>query len=441
MDFVSIITQKRDGRPLTKDQILWVIDEYTKGSIPDYQMSAFLMAVYFRGMTTDEVTVLTNAMINSGRSVDLSSLDCPLVDKHSTGGVGDKISLILAPLVAGAGVSVPMMSGRGLGHTGGTLDKLEAIPGLHTNLTIEEFKEEIKKIGFAMAGQTDQLVPADKKMYALRDVTGTVPSIPLICASIISKKRAEGTKGLVLDVKVGSGAFLQSEEKTRELARALVSLGNRTGMYTVALLTDMDEPLGFTVGNWLETKESILALKGQGPDDVMDITTALGGLMLVLGKKAESIELGKEQIMKVLESGRGLELFREMVILQGGNVSFVDDPDSFELPKYSRTVKAGKSGWLVRADALKIGIAAGRLGAGRRKKTDKIDHGAGIVLHKKRGDEVKKGDDLATLYTSDKNLFDEAEYVLKDAWEVGDEVYEKKSKIIDIIDEKGKISL
>jgi len=441
MDFVSIITQKRDGKPLTKGQISWMIDKYTKGSIPDYQMSAFLMAVYFNGMAEEEVMLLTRAMINSGKTVDLSGLGTPLVDKHSTGGVGDKISLILAPLVAGAGVSVPMMSGRGLGHTGGTLDKLEAIPGLRTNLTIDKFRDEIKKIGFAMTGQTGQLVPADKKMYALRDVTATVPSIPLICASIISKKKAEGAKGLVLDVKMGSGAFLKSDDKTRKLAEALVRLGDMSGMHTIALLTEMNEPLGFTVGNWLETKESILALKGQGPDDVMEVTTALGGLMLVLGKKAKSIEQGKEQILKVLESGKGFELFREMVIIQGGDVSFVDDPESYALPKYARVITAGRKGFISAEDALKIGIAAGHLGAGRIKVTDRIDPGAGIVLHKKIGDQVEEGGKLATLYTSNKILLNEAEAILADAWKIEDKIIEKKSKVIDLIDIEGKISL
>ncbi|RKY75246.1 thymidine phosphorylase, partial [candidate division KSB1 bacterium] len=419
MDSVSIITEKRDGRPLSDHQIKWFVDSYIKGDIPDYQMSAFLMAVYFQGMSGHEVESLTNAMIKSGVQTDLSFLNALPVDKHSTGGVGDKISLLLAPLVAGAGVPVPMMSGRGLGHTGGTLDKLESIPGLRTDLSQEQFKNEIAQTGFAMAGQTEELVPADKKMYALRDVTGTVPSIPLICASIISKKKAEGTGALVLDVKLGKGAFFRSQEKTRELAKALVNLGNRMGIKTVALLTDMDEPLGFAVGNWLETKEAILALKkGEGPEDIIELTIELGALMVVLGGKAENRDQGREIIKEVLESGKGFELFKEMVRMQGGDVSVVEDPDSVGSSSFLKEIKASSDGYIKSIDALKTGLAANVLGAGRKTVEDKIDPLAGIVLYKKTGDFVKKGQILAVLHTEKESLFEEAEQIINGAWEI-----------------------
>jgi len=441
MDSVSIITEKRDGKPLSDEQIRWFVDSYVKGDVPDYQMSAFLMAVYFQGMSGHEVESLTNAMIKSGVQTDISFLNTLPVDKHSTGGVGDKISLLLAPLVAGAGVPVPMMSGRGLGHTGGTLDKLESIPGLRTDLSQEQFKNEIAQTGFAMAGQTEELVPADKKMYALRDVTGTVPSIPLICASIISKKKAEGTGGLVLDVKLGKGAFFRSQEKTRELAKALVNLGNRMGIKTVALLTDMDEPLGFAVGNWLETKEAILTLKkGEGPEDIIELTIELGSLMVVLGGKAENRDQGREIIKRVLESGKGFELFKEMVRMQGGDVSVVEDPDSVRSAGFSKKINSDSDGYIAAIDALKTGLAANVLGAGRKTVEDRIDPLAGIVLYKKTGDFVKKGETLAVLHSEKESLFEEAEQIINGAWGISSGPVEKKSKIIELYDEKGLVN-
>jgi len=442
MDAQQIITAKRDGDPLKEEQLSWLIDAYVRGSVPDYQMSAFLMAVYFQGMTGPEVTALTRAMIHSGSSIDLSGMARKPVDKHSTGGVGDKISLLLAPLAAAAGVPVPMMSGRGLGHTGGTLDKLEAIPGLRTDLSLEKFMRELRTLGYAMGGQTQDLVPADKKMYALRDVTGTVPSIPLICASIISKKKAEGAEGLVLDVKAGKGAFLTSRKEAESLARALVHLGNSTGMRTIALLTDMDEPIGYTVGNWLETKEAVLTLKhGHGPHDVVELTTELGALMLITSGIARGMEEGREIITGLLENGSGFDLFRRMVAEQGGDTAFVDDPDSMDLSPVMHTVRSAAGGFIASIDALAIGQASVRLGAGRQKLDDVIDPLAGIVLCRKVGEAVEPGEDLAVLHTARQDAAEQAEERLRDAWHITKEPVAQKSRIITLYDEAGLLTL
>ena len=377
-----------------------MVENYVGERIPDYQMSAFLMAVYFRGMDRRETLALTQAMIDSGETIDLSSIPGIKVDKHSTGGVGDKVSLVLAPLVAAAGVPVPMMSGRGLGHTGGTLDKLEAIPGFRTGLTEGMFRTTIQKVGFAMMGQTERIVPADRKIYALRDVTATVPVLPLICSSIISKKKAEGTDALVLDVKLGRGAFFKRRDEALRLAEELVSLGTELSIETVALLTAMDQPLGKAIGNWVETREAILALQGQGSGDLMEVVTALGSIMLLLGKKVESISEGMRIIQQGLDSGEGFRKFVDMVKMQGGDLSVVENPNTYPLPRQAISVASLCSGYVASLDAMQIGLLAMALGAGRVQKEDTVYPGAGILFHKKTGDPIEKGDLLATLYTN-----------------------------------------
>jgi pyrimidine-nucleoside phosphorylase len=388
----ELIRRKRDGQALSADDLRAFVRGYTDGAIPDYQAAALLMAIYFRGLDGAELTVLTDAMLHSGDVVDLSSLPGAKVDKHSTGGVGDKISLHLAPAVAACGVNVPMISGRGLGHTGGTLDKLEAIPGFRVDLPADKFHAVLADCGLALIGQTAKLAPADKKLYALRDVTGTVESIPLIAASIMSKKLAEGIDGLVLDVKVGSGAFMKTPERARELGRTLVDIGRRAGKRVSALITDMDQPLGRWVGNAVEVQESIEVLSGRGEPDLVELTLALGGEMLVLGGAARTIEEGREKIARVLADGSALARFRRCVELQGG-----------ELPGSTRgwfaedtvRVVGGGAGFVTAIDAEQVGLAAIALGAGRVRKEDDIDPGTWIWLKKKVGERVELNEDLA----------------------------------------------
>ena len=420
MNPVEMIARKRDGLTLSGEEIKWFIQAYTKGIIQDYQVGAMLMAIYFQGMTSEELSELTLAMIASGRSLNWE-FPGVYVDKHSTGGVGDKVSLILAPLVAAAGVSVPMMSGRGLGHTGGTLDKLEAIPGFRIHLTDAEMKAEMEQLGYIMIGQSEDMVPADRKMYALRDVTATVSSIPLICASILSKKKAEGANALVLDVKCGKGAFLDSQEKTEELARTLVTLGNQLGMETVAILTAMDEPLGNTVGNWLETQESIEALHGNGPEDLMEIVMALGAQMLVSGKKADSLEEGEKQLAEILKSGEGLKRFRDMVAFQGGDVSLIDHPERYPASQYEDQWLSPESGFISEIDAFEVGMAAIELGAGRMTKDDVLDYGAGFILNHKTGAFVEKGSPLVIIRTNKKEAIPTVKQRLMKAFKFQDQ--------------------
>lgn len=400
MNPVEIISKKRDGKALAPDEIRWMVREYVRGNVPDYQMSALLMAVYFQGMSVSETAALTEAMTASGDRMDLSGVSGIKVDKHSTGGVGDKVSLVLAPLAAAAGVVVPMMSGRGLGHTGGTLDKLEAIPGFRTQLTEAEFRRILMKNGFAMIGQTDSVVPADRLLYALRDVTATVPSIPLICSSIISKKKAEGADALIIDVKTGNGAFLPEREKTLSLARNLVRLGNELGMKTKALLTSMDQPLGRAAGNWPETREAIEALQGRGPEDLMEVTLHLGGWMCELGGAAQSHEAGVRRLREKLDSGEGFERFMRMTELQGGDVKVVEHPDRYPHKAKAIEIPAPSTGRIVRMNTTALGMLCVSLGAGRIRKEDPVDPAAGVTLDKKIGDSVRKGERLATLYTS-----------------------------------------
>ncbi|HHS12885.1 MAG TPA: thymidine phosphorylase [bacterium] len=440
MNPVDIIIQKRDGLALPPRIIKEWVDEYVGGRIPDYQMSSFLMAVYFQGMNREELRALTLAMIESGRQISLRSVPGVKVDKHSTGGVGDKVSLILAPLAAAAGVKVPMMSGRGLGHTGGTLDKLEAIPGLTTNRSENELVTALKKEGFAMIGQSENVVPADRMLYALRDVTGTVSSIPLICSSIISKKKAEGADALVLDVKVGSGAFFPSREDTEKLAEELVRLGCETGLRTVACMTAMDQPLGKAVGNWLETREALEALKGEGPEDVMAVTETLGGIMMVLGERSGNVEEGMEIIRRKVRSGEGFARFRAMVLRQGGDVRVIDDPDRMPRAVHALEVKSEKQGFVQSLDARRIGRLAVSLGAGRIRKEDKVDPLAGIVLDKKSGDEVNTGERLAVLY-SHKQADPSWEDRLREACLIGPKPVQSSPLILSILDSQGRLNL
>jgi pyrimidine-nucleoside phosphorylase len=393
MNPVEIIRSKRDGRALAPGEIAAFVRGVTDGSVPDYQAAALLMAVYFRGLDGAELAALTDAMLHSGDVLDLSELPLPKVDKHSTGGVGDKISLHLAPAVAACGVAVPMISGRGLGHTGGTLDKLEAIPGFSVNLDESQFRSVLRDCGLALIGQTERLAPADKRLYALRDVTGTVESIPLIAASIMSKKLAEGIDGLVLDVKVGSGAFMKTLERARELARTLVDIGRRAGKRVSAVLTDMDQPLGRYVGNAVEVHESLEVLSGRGEPDLVELTLALGAEMLLVAGVARDAADGRERIARVLGDGSALARFRRCVELQGGRLPattrgwFAGDA----LP-----VRAGADGYVRAIDAEQIGLAALALGAGRTRKEDAIDPGAWVRLHKKVGERVAAGEELAS---------------------------------------------
>jgi len=438
MNPIEIIEKKRDGGQLDPGEIKAMIQHYTEGRIPDYQMSAMLMAIYFQGMDLDELIPLTDAMVHSGEIINLSDLEGVKVDKHSTGGVGDKVSLVLAPLVAACGVPVPMMAGRGLGHTGGTLDKLEAISGFRTQLSQKAFRGQIRKLGLAILGQTHEICPADRKMYALRDATGTVPSIPLICSSIISKKKAEGADALVLDVKMGEGAFFRDRGKGRELAQALVRLGNRFGLRTVALLTAMDEPLGKAVGNWLETQEAIFALQGKGPADLMTVVLGLGGIMLFLGGKTGSIEAGVKMMERALKSGDGFDRFRKMVSAQNGDVSLVDQPEKYPASSHTVEVVSSEKGYVASLDARETGFLAMSLGAGRFRKEDAVDYRAGIVFHKKTGDAIQKGESLATLYTDNKNMAETGRQRLLNAFRFSSGKIEKPPVIEAYIDESGR---
>ncbi|ERL64633.1 Pdp [Schleiferilactobacillus shenzhenensis LY-73] len=398
---VDIIQAKRDGRELTKEQIQFVISGYTAGTIPDYQMSALLMAIYFEDMTPLEIGALTDAMLHSGDVLDLSAIPGIKVDKHSTGGVGDKISIPLAPLVAAAGAKNPMISGRGLGHTGGTLDKLEAIPGFNVDLTEQQFIDQVTTVGTAITSATGNLAPADKKIYALRDVTGTVEAIPLISSSIMSKKLASGTDGLVLDVKTGNGAFMKTEERAAALARALVRIGHLAGIKIIALLTDMDQPLGFTIGNALEIQESIAILQNQGPADVRDLTLTLGSHMLLQANLADDLTGARHILEKHLADGSALAKFKEMITAQGGDAGVVDDPTKLPQAKHTIPVLSTEAGMVTGMATDQLGVASMILGGGRQKKGDAIDPAVGIMLHKKIGDRVANGELLATIYAEE----------------------------------------
>jgi pyrimidine-nucleoside phosphorylase len=406
MNPVELIRKKRNGKSLTNEEIEFMIFSFTRGRIPSYQFSAFLMAGFLNGFTKQETAQLTRSMLYSGKVINLNSIKGKKIDKHSTGGVGDKASLILAPIVAAAGVNVPMISGRGLGHTGGTLDKLEAIPGFTTNVTLQQYKSIIKKCGAVLAGQTKEVAPADKLIYALRDVTATVESIPLITASIMSKKLAEGIDGLVLDVKTGSGAFMKSYEDSMALAESLSNTAKAFKKKVIAFITDMNQPLGNYIGNWLEVYESIKVLQGEKVDDLLELSLYLSGAMIYLGNKSKSIEEGIWIAGKMIESGKAFDKFMEIVKLQGGDLTYLMHPAKYPKSKIHEKLFANSSGYINTIDSFEIGMASLELGAGRMTMEDKIDPKAGIIFYPKIGQKISKGDLIAELFTDKKKSID-----------------------------------
>lgn len=418
MRMYDIIHKKRNGGELSGDEIRFFVEGYTNGSVPDYQAAAFCMAVYFQGMTEKETSELTLAMAESGDKIDLSGIDGFTVDKHSTGGVGDKTSLIVAPIVASCGGKVAKMSGRGLGHTGGTVDKLEAIPNFRTELTPDEFIKQVNNIGLCIVGQTGELAPADKKLYALRDVTATVDSIPLIASSIMSKKLAAGSKGIVLDVKTGSGAFMKTFEESENLAKEMVSIGKSAGRSVTAVITNMDIPLGNSVGNSLEVIEAIKTLKGEGESDLTDVCLTLAAQMLCM-VTGEDEKACYAMAKDAIDDGSALNKLCEMISAQGENAGVVDDFSLFKQPKHTVEISSEREGYIEHTDAEKIGLASVILGAGREKKGDPIDSSAGIVLKKKTGDRVEKGDTLAIFYTDDESKIEEAKREFFEAFTFG----------------------
>lgn len=431
MRMVDIIEKKRDGGRLSDEEIGFFVQGLVSGEIPDYQASALLMAILFRGMDEEETRILTERMEHSGDTIDLSSIEGITVDKHSTGGVGDKTSIALGPLVAACGAKLAKMSGRGLGHTGGTLDKLESIPGFRVQLSVEEFVSQVNRIGLSIIGQTSAVDPADKKLYALRDVTGTVESIPLIASSIMSKKLAAGAKTILLDVKYGRGAFMKTYEKAEELARLMVKIGNGLRRDTKAILTGMEEPLGLAVGNSLEVKEAVESLHGRGPRDFMELLRKAGGIMLLQAGIVPSEEEGERRILSAIEDGSGFRKLREMVAAQGGDVSYVDDLSRFPVARRIIPVMATRSGHVSRIDSLEIGLVAMRLGAGRARMDDLIDHSAGILLRKKVGDAVREGEVLLELHTNaeDESLWERSVEEARGAYEISD----KPQKAPDVV--------
>ena len=403
MNAVNLIRKKREGKTLKEEEIDFLISGFTKNKIPDYQFSAFLMAAYLRGMNSKETSYLTNSMLHSGKVLNLSSIPGIKIDKHSTGGVGDKTSLIIAPIAAAAGVRVPMISGRGLGHTGGTLDKLESIPGFKTNLSINKYKNVLKKYGAVLIGQTEDIAPADKMIYALRDVTATIESIPLIVASIMSKKLAEGIDGLVLDVKTGNGAFMQKEKDAVALANSLISIAKAFSKKVIVFITDMNQPLGNYIGNWLEVYESILVLKGERKKDLYELCIKLAGAMIYLGEKAKTQQEGERIAEEKINDGSAFKKFLEIVAAQGGDTSYIEDPANYQKPKFKKKVRSTVGGYLRSMNTLELGLAAVELGSGRMKKDDKINSKAGIIFNHKIGDEIRGGDVIAEIFSDNKN--------------------------------------
>jgi pyrimidine-nucleoside phosphorylase len=417
---IDVIRKKRDGVELSRGEIEFLVAGYTRDEIPDYQVSAWLMAVVLRGMTRAETAVLTDAMLRSGEVLDLSLLAPKKVDKHSTGGVGDKTSLVLAPVVAAAGLAVPMISGRGLGHTGGTLDKLEAIPGFNVNLSVSRFREVLQTCGCSMIGQTAEIAPADRKLYALRDVTGTVESPYLICASIMSKKLAEGIDALVLDVKTGSGAFMKSENDAVFLAELMVETGERMGKKMVALITDMDQPLGDKIGNALEVVEVLEVLRGAGPEDLRTLCQELAGWMLHLGGAAANVAEGRRQSAQLISSGKALEKFRQMVEMQGGDPRAIDDVKRLPQARHTMDFLSSRAGYLASVQCEQVGTACVVLGGGRERKEDQVDPAVGIVLHKKVGDSTAAGEPLATIHYNSETRAAAAKRLLANSFVIDD---------------------
>jgi pyrimidine-nucleoside phosphorylase len=403
----EIISKKRDGRELSRDEIAFVIDGYVRGDVPDYQVASWLMSVYIRGLSDRELADLTEIMLGSGDRIPLDAVDGKKIDKHSTGGVGDKISFVVAPLVAACGVRVPMLSGRGLGHTGGTLDKLESIPGMDVFLSLDRFRRVLAETGMVICGQTDNIVPADKKLYALRDATATVSSIPLIASSIMSKKLALGTDGIVLDVKTGSGAFMRAEQDSIRLCRTMVAIGEKTGRPTLGIISSMDQPLGRAVGNGLEMIESIEALKGRGPADVMEVTFALGWCMLRAAGMDLPFAQAAARFAEAIASGRALAVFRGFVAAQGGDGRVCDDYSLFPSARLQEDLPAPGAGWISAIDSFEVGMAAIDTGAGRRRKEDAVAHGAGFVFRANVGDRVEKGQALVTIHSDRPELLPE----------------------------------
>lgn len=440
----DLIKKKRDGMELSREDLTFLITKYLSNEIPDYQMSSFLMAVYFNGMTDDETMNLTELMLSSGSRLDFSNIPAPKIDKHSTGGVGDKTSIILAPLLAAMNVKVPMIAGRGLGHTGGTIDKLESIPNLRTDLSIQEFKENVKEIGFSIIGPTDEIAPADKRLYSLRDVTATVESVPLIAASIMSKKLAEGIEGLVLDVKVGSGAFMKNIEDARRLARAMVNTGNSMGIKTVAILTDMNQPLGKTVGNGLEIKESISALRGKMSDDLKEVVLTLGAWMVyvadcvtdgaMVSRLSEHVLIRhKSELMGFIENGEAFKKFVEFVDAQHGDPEVAFRPNIIPSAGRAKQIRVADKGYIQTMDAEKVGIASMLLGAGRQRAEERIDHSAGIIVNKKVGDYISPDEPIAMFHYNDETRLKGAEDVFLSGIRVGEGPPDKRAIIIDVI--------
>lgn len=437
MRFCDLIIKKRNGLRLSEKEIDYAIKAFDEGEIPDYQMSAMLMAIYFQGMDIKEIKYLTMAMVNSGKIIDLSSIPGIKVDKHSTGGVGDTTTLALAPMVAAAGVPVAKMSGRGLGHTGGTIDKLESIKGFKTELSLNQFIDIVKKVGASVISPTSDLAPADKKLYALRDVTGTIDSIPLIVGSIMSKKLAAGADAIVLDVTTGSGAFMQEYKDSLKLGKIMVDIGLELGKETVAVVSNMDEPLGFAIGNSLEVKEAIDILENRGPEDLRNLCLALGAHMLKLGGTAKNYKEGRNRLEKILKEGTAFDKFKEMVAAQGGNAKVVDKPELLPVAKYCTKIKADINGYIQKIDSRLIGESAMLLGAGREKKESEIDLSVGIILKKKVGSKVNINEDLAEVYYNDSEKLKEAKNKLFSSFVIGDRKPKKLPLILATISKEG----
>lgn len=433
MRFLDLILKKRDGESLSAEEISFIIQEYNKGSIPDYQMSALLMAIFFQGLNNKETSAFTAALAESGEVLDFSPLGKIVADKHSSGGVGDKVTLVLAPLVAAAEIPVAKISGRGLGFTGGTIDKLESIPGFSANLTIQRFSELVRQNNLAIMAQTDRLTPAEGKLYALRDVTGTIENISLIAASIMSKKIAAGAGAILLDVKTGRGAFMQSKEKAFHLAETMVRIGKEMGKRVVSVVTDMSQPLGFAVGNVLEVKEALSVLKGEGPQEVEQLCLFLGGLMLALVGKVRDPEEGQKELARLLKSGVALEKFKQMVAFQGGKLEYLDNTDLLPKASYIEPVKAPKSGYLREIDALRVGRVAVLLGAGRSVKGEKIDPSVGVLLTHKVGDSVEEGEILAFLHGNKEDSLSASVKELANAFLIVDESVEPPPMIHGVV--------
>jgi len=435
--FCELIIKKRNGLKLSEKEINYTIKAFDEGEIPDYQMSAMMMAIYFQGMDINEIKYLTMAMVNSGKTIDLSSIPGIKVDKHSTGGVGDTTTLALAPMVAAAGVPVAKMSGRGLGHTGGTIDKLESIEGFKTEISINKFIKIVKKIGVSIISPTSDLAPADKKLYSLRDVTGTVDSIPLIVSSIMSKKLAAGTNAIVLDVTTGSGAFMQEYKDALRLGKMMVDIGLELGKETVAVVSNMDEPLGFAIGNSLEVKEAIEVLKNRGPEDLRNLCLVLGAHMLKLGGAVQHYEEGKNRLEKILKEGTAFDKFKEMITAQGGNPEIIDHPELLPLAKHITKIKADISGFIQKIDSRLVGESAMLLGAGREKKESEIDLSVGIILKKKVGSKVNINEDLAEVYYNDSKKLKEAKKKLLSSFVIGNKKSPKLPLILATISKEG----